>query len=98
MPAELVSRVAAAVYGDETKVVTTARADAARAKPGKPPKTPKAPKSKTAEPDDDGSTKAAANGQVKDAGKNPGKGDGSPMSSGTSVVRTGGGTALKPRR
>ncbi|MFG2002195.1 hypothetical protein ACGFNU_23885 [Spirillospora sp. NPDC048911] len=85
LPPELVSKVAAAVYGDETKVVTTARPSAAKPAPGKP--------------GGDGSTNAAANGKVTDTGKDKGAGksDGTSSSSGTSVVRAGSGTALKPK-
>ncbi|GAA2596118.1 hypothetical protein SMC26_01070 [Actinomadura fulvescens] len=81
LPPELVSKVAAAVYGDDTKLVTTAVTTAL-------------PES------DDGSSKAAANGQVKDAGKDKSgdaKDEGSPSPAGTSVVRAGSSTALKPR-
>ncbi|MFI0447043.1 hypothetical protein [Actinomadura sp. 6N118] len=104
LPPELVSKVAAAVYGDETKVVTSARPGTVKSKagnpdrPGKPTGKP-AGKSGDDADTDDGSSKAAANGKVKDAGKDKGtdKGDGPSSSSGTSVVRAGSSTALKPK-
>ncbi|MBO2448256.1 hypothetical protein J4573_14220 [Actinomadura barringtoniae] len=87
LPAELISKVAAAVYGDETKLVT-ARAGAA---PGAPKKV--APKA--ARDDDDGSAAAGANGQVKA----PGKDGGTPKDGGsTSVVRAGKGSSVMTKQ
>ncbi|KAB2351391.1 YveK family protein [Actinomadura rudentiformis] len=96
LPPELVSKVAAAVYGDETKVVTTARPATTKPKPEKPEKPGK---SGGEDADAGGSSKAMANGKVRDTGKDKGadKGDGPSSPSGTSVVRAGSSTALKPK-
>lgn len=86
LPAELVSAVAAAVYGDETKVVTSR---AARARPDDGDDGPAkagGKTGKTGEPDGDGTDGPSLNSS------GPGG------TSGTSVVRAGGGTAVMTKK
>ncbi|MEU5877480.1 hypothetical protein [Spirillospora sp. NPDC047279] len=113
LPADLVSKIAAAVYGDETKVVTSARPAAAAAAKAATFKDAAAKAKDTGKPGTgggDGGTgadtaTAGANGKVKgtikDTGKAPDSGDdraeGSATTGGTSVVRAGSSTALKPK-
>ncbi|WUI00783.1 hypothetical protein OHR68_02900 [Spirillospora sp. NBC_00431] len=82
LPASLVSSVAAAVYGDETKVVGVAPAKAPRPGPDAP---------------DDASEEPGTSGDDETGGGGPSMNSGGPGGTGTSVVRAGG-TAVMTKK